>query len=94
MFNEINNRILTENTLIRCGLTLQMLILDAHNSKKIFLNISKSPQGGLVLIFPLKREDKYIASLGVDNKLIFFHIWETKVDYFVEREINGIVQQF
>ena len=64
---------------------------DVNTSKKIFLNISKSPQGGQVLIFPLKREDKYVASLGVDNKLIFFHIWEAKVDYFVEREIKYLI---
>ena len=35
-------------------------------------------------------KDKYLASLGVDNKLIFFHIWEAKVDYFVERKIKHI----
>ena len=49
-----------------------------------FISLTKT----LKLIFLLKREDKYLASLGIDNKLIFFHIWETKVDYFVEREIK------
>ena len=41
----------------------------------------------------LKRKAKYLASLGVNNKLIFFHIWEAKVDYFVEREINLFISQ-
>ena len=54
----------------------------------IFLNDCKIPHGGLLLILPLKREDKYLASLGIDNKLIFFHILESKVDYFVKRKIK------
>ena len=41
-----------------------------------------------LLIF--KREAKYLASLEVDNKLILFHIRETKVDYFVERKIKTL----
>jgi len=37
------------------------------------------------------REAKYLATLGVDKKLIFLHICETRVDYFVERKIKRIV---
>ena len=56
--------------------------------KKYSLTFQRAPREDKYLSSLLRGRISNLSSLGVDNKLIFFHIWEAKVHYFVEREIK------